>query len=360
MPNIQITKPYLPDRVKYKKYIDEIYDRCQLTNHGFLVKELEKRLAEYLNLDEIILVANGTMALSIAYRALEIKNEVITTPFSFVATTNSLISDGISPIFSDINSETFNIEPSLITKKINAKTSAIVPVHAFGNACDVESIEDIGKNHNLKIIYDAAHAFDVNYKKKNLLNYGDISTLSLHATKLFHTIEGGAIIVNDKSLIKKVRRLIDFGYDRSGIILNAGINAKMNEFEAAMGLCVLDDIVSIKANRKNLSNFYSRELDNLLTFQLWNKNCTKNYAYYPVVFNDEKQLLKTQKILNENNIFPRRYFYPSLELLPYIKQNQKCANSQNISERILCLPLYNELSLIDARRITDIIKKCIL
>jgi len=360
MHNIQVTKPHLPDKAKYKKYIDEIYDRCQLTNHGILVKELERRLAEYLNLDEIILVANGTMALNIAYRALEIKNEVITSPFSFVATTNSLIAGGLTPIFSDIDSNSFNIDPSLIASKVNKKTTAIVPVHSFGNACDVEAIEEIGKNNNLKIIYDAAHAFDVNYKKKNLLNYGDISTLSLHATKLFHTIEGGAIIVNDKTLIKKVRRLIDFGYDKSGMILNAGINAKMNEFEAAMGLCVLDDIISIKANRKKLFDFYSRELGKFLTFQLWNKHASQNYAYCPIIFRDEEQLLKTQKKLNENSIFPRRYFYPSLDLLSYVRQAQKCEHSQNISKRILCLPLYDELSLTDAKRITDIIKKCIL
>ena len=360
MHNIQVTKPYLPDRVKYKKYIDGIYDRCQLTNHGILVHELEKRLAEYLGLEDIILVANGTLALSIAYRALEIKNEVITTPFSFVATTNSLISDGIIPVFSDINSETFNIEPGLISDKITAKTTAIVPVHIFGNACEVEALEEIGKNHNLKIIYDAAHAFDISYKNKSLLNFGNISTLSFHATKLFHTIEGGALIVNDKTLVQKVRCLIDFGYNKSGLIVDAGINAKMNEFEAAMGLCVLDDIVAIKANRKKIFDFYSQELGKFLSFQLWNEHATQNYAYFPVVFKDEKQLLKTQKKLNENSIFPRRYFYPSLESLSYINKYQKCENSQSISERILCLPLYDDLSLNDAGRITDIIKRCSL
>ena len=360
MHNIFVTKPYLPSRVKYKKYIDGIYDRCQLTNHGVLVDELEKKLAKYLGVDDIILVANGTMALTIAYRALELKNEIITTPFSFVATTNSLIADKLTPVFSDIDSKTFNIDSSLITKNINEKTSAIVPVHAFGNACDIESLEDIGKKHNLKIIYDASHAFDVDFKGNNILNYGDISTLSLHATKLFHTIEGGAIIVNDKTLVKKVRRLIDFGYDKSGLIQNAGINAKMNEFEAAMGLCILDDINLIKENRKNIFDLYSKELSGHLGFQLWNRNSTKNYSYYPVLFKNEKQLLKTLKNLNENRIFPRRYFYPSLELLPYIKKNQNCENSQDVSKRILCLPLYNDLSLDDAERITKIIKRCIL
>lgn len=354
---IQVTKPYLPDRAKYKKYIDGIFDRCHLTNHGILVHELERRLSEYLGCEDVILVANGTMALKIAYRALNVKKEVITTPFSFVATPNSLISEGIKPIFVDINPETFNLDASLILDKVNYKTTAIVPVHAFGNACDVEAFEKIAKNNNLKLIYDAAHAFDISYKDKSLLSFGDISTLSLHATKLFHTVEGGAIIVNDKSLVKKVRRLIDFGYDESGLIFDAGINAKMNEFEAAMGLCILDDIDKIKSKRKKIFEVYNEVLGKLLSFQLWNEYTTKNYAYFPVVFETEKEMLKAMNILNENSIYPRRYFYPSLDLLPYIESNQKCYNSISLSKRILCLPLYTELSLNDAYRISEYIKK---
>ena len=357
---IQVTKSYLPDKDKYKKYIDVIYKSCQLTNNGLLVQELEEKLAKYLDVENIVLVANGTLALSIAYRALNIKDEVITTPFSFVATTNSLVAEGLTPIFSDINFDTLNIDPALIGNQITERTSAIVPVHVFGNACNVEDIQDIAKEHNLKVIYDAAHAFDIKYKGASVLNYGDISILSLHATKIFHTIEGGALIINDRSLVEKVRQLINFGFDRSGSILNAGINAKMNEFEAAMGLCGLDDIIEIKKKRKRIYNLYSQELAGYFSFPHWNEHATQNYGYFPILLKNNKQLLRVQKALNDNQIFPRRYFYPSLELLPYVKKVNNCENSQDISERILCLPLYDSLRLEDVQRIIHIIKDCSL
>ncbi|MFA7069927.1 MAG: DegT/DnrJ/EryC1/StrS family aminotransferase [Sulfurimonas sp.] len=337
---INVTKSYLPDIDKYKSYVDEIYKSGWLTNNGPLVQKLEKRLQEYLEVKNIILVSNGTIALDIAYKALELKGEIITTPFSFVATTSSAVLRGLKPIFADIDSKTLNINPKNIEKLITKKTSAILPVHVFGNACEVEEIEKIANKHNLKVIYDAAHAFDVKYKDKSLLSHGDISTLSFHATKLFHTIEGGAIITNDDELAKKVRYLINFGIKNALEIPHLGTNAKMNEFEAAMGLCVLDDIEKIKNSRENIIKIYKKELKNLVLFQEQNPYATENYSYMPVVFKSEDELLKVQKALNEQNIFPRRYFYPSLDTLEYINPKQECKISRDISRRVFCLPLY--------------------
>lgn len=354
---INVTKSYLPNKDKYKKYIDEIYENGWLTNQGPLVQRLEKRLAEYLGVKNIVLVSNGTIALEIAYRAMDLKGEVITTPFSFVATTSSLVTNNLIPIFADIDEKTFNLNPKNIEEQITSKTSAILPVHVFGNACEVEEIEQIANKHNLKIVYDAAHAFDVKYKDRSVLSYGDISTLSFHATKLFHTIEGGALIVNDDSLVEKVRYLINFGIKNTLEIPHIGTNGKMNEFEAAMGLCILDDIKEIKSCRKEVVDNYRNSLENIVTFQEQNKDATENYSYFPVLFKDEEELLKVQKSLNDENIFPRRYFYPSLDTLDYIKSKQECKISRDISKRVLCLPLYAELEKKNQDKIIKIIKK---
>ena len=355
---INVTKSYLPNIEKYKNYIDEIYKTAWLTNQGPLVQKLEKRLAEYLGVKNIILVSNGTIALDIAYRALDLKGEVITTPFSFVATTSSLVTNRLTPIFVDIDEKTFNLSPKNIEEKITSKTSAILPVHVFGNACEVEEIEKIAKKSNLKVIYDAAHAFDVKYKDNSLLNYGDISTLSFHATKLFHTIEGGALIINDDELVQKVRYLINFGIKNPQEIPHLGTNAKMNEFEAAMGLCILDDIEDIKTNRKKVVENYKIGLESLVTFQEQNNQASENYSYFPILFKNEEELSKVQKSLNKENIFPRRYFYPSLDTLEYIEPKQECIISRDISKRILCLPIYAELEKGNQDKIIDIIRKC--
>lgn len=339
-----MTKTYLPNKDKYKRYIDEIYENGWVTNYSPLVQKLERRLEEYLGVKNVVLVANGTVALEIAYRTLGLKGFVITTPFSFVATTSSLVTNGLLPIFADIDKHSFNLDPKNIEKLITPNTSAILPVHVFGNACEVEEIERIAQKHDLKVIYDAAHAFDVKYKKQSVLNYGDISTLSFHATKLFHTIEGGALIINDDSLVQKARYLINFGIKNTEEIPELGTNAKMNEFEAAMGHCILDDIEEIKQKRKVILDTYKNALKDLVQFQQQDENITENYSYFPVVFKDEKQLLKVQKALNEKQIFPRRYFYPSLDTLDYIEPKQECKISRDIATRILCLPLYAELS----------------
>lgn len=353
---INVTKTYLPNKEKYKQYIDEIYANNWVTNNGPLVQRLEKRLAEYLGVKNIVLVSNGTVALEIAYRTLGLKGFVVTTPFSFVATTSSLVTNGLLPIFADIDPNTLNIDVNKIEDSITPNTSAILGVHVFGNACEVEKIEQIANKHNLKVIYDAAHAFDVQYKERSLLNYGDISTLSFHATKLFHTIEGGALIINDDDLVQKARYLINFGIENTESIPELGTNAKMNEFEAAMGLCVLDDIEEIKQKRKLVVENYRKELKDLVQFQEQNENATENYSYVPVVFKSEEQLLKVQKALNDKKIFPRRYFYPSLDTLTYIEPKQKCKISRDISKRILCMPIYAELEKDIQNEIIEIVK----
>ena len=260
-----------------------------------------------------------------------------------MATTSSLVTNNILPIFADIDEQTLNLNPKNIEKLITPNTTAIVPVHVFGNACEVEEIEQIANKHNLKVIYDAAHAFDVRYKEESVLNYGDISTLSFHSTKLFHSIEGGALIINDDELVQKARYLINFGIENAESIPHLGTNAKMNEFEAAMGLCVLDDIEEIKENRKIVSTKYKEELKGLVQFQEQNANASENYSYVSVVLKSEEELLKVQKALNAVDVNPRRYFYPSLDTLEYIEPKQECKISRDISKRILCLPIYAEL-----------------
>ena len=353
---INVTKTYLPNKEKYKKYVDEIYANGWITNNGPLTKKLEKELCKYLGVKNILLVANGTAALEIAYRVLDLEGYAITTPFSFVATTSSLVTNNLKPIFVDIDKKTLNIDAEKIKNAITPNTSAIVPVHVFGNSCDVEKISEIAKEHKLKVIYDAAHAFDVEYKGTNVLNYGDISTLSFHATKLFHTIEGGALIINDDSLMQKAKYLINFGIENAESIPELGINAKMNEFEAAMGLCLLDEMKEVSKKRKTLHERYKNKLKDIIEMQEQNSNSNQNHSYFPIILKNNKEMVEIKQRLNDANIFPRRYFYPSLDTLHYIEPKQFCKNSRDIASKILCLPLYPELTENDQVKIINIVK----
>ena len=353
---IPVTKAYLPNKEKYQSYVDRIFQSGWLTNNGSLLQELERRLADYLGVKNIILVANGSFALQLAYKALALEGEVITTPFSFAATTSTLAWEGLKPIFADINPKTFNIDPAQIEAQITSNTSAIVPVHVFGNPCDVEAIQAIADKHKLKVVYDAAHAFGSEYKDQSVLNFGDISTLSFHSTKLFHTIEGGAVITNDDELAEKVRLMINFGISSPTAIESVGTNAKMNEFEAAMGLCVLDEIDKIRQRREDIWQVYTNELSNIVELQQWNKHGKNNCAYAPVLFESEEQLLRIEAKLKENDILPRRYFYPSLDTLAYLNSKQVCNNSRDVASRILCLPIYPILEKEDIKRILNIVK----
>ena len=312
-----------------------------------------------------MLVSNGTLALQVAYRALgitdsEVKetNEAITTPFTFIATASSLKWEGVRPVFSDIEAETWCLDPAQIESKITLNTKAIVPVHVFGNACQVEAIDNIARKHDLKVIYDAAHAFGVTYKGQSLLNFGDAATLSFHATKLFHSIEGGAIVFKNKQDLESAKQIINFGISGPDNIDTLGINAKMNEFQAAMGLCVLDELDTNLSLRAIVWNKYADAFKNEDEYQLQvlNPNIKYNYAYFPIVLNSEEQTNRVLNILKENDIIARRYFYPSLNKVKYFKSNNGQGISQDIASRILCLPLFSTLNEIDILKIINIIK----
>ncbi|MES0488473.1 MAG: DegT/DnrJ/EryC1/StrS family aminotransferase [Leptospirales bacterium] len=355
--NINVTRPYIPDPDKFKNYVDQIFQSGMLTNGGPLVQELEQRLEHYLGVKNLLLVANGTLALQIAYKVLGLKGEVITTPFSFIATTSSLVWEGLTPVFADIDEHTLCINPQEIEKGITENTSAILPVHVYGNACDIDAIQSLAKKNTLPVIYDAAHAFAVNYKGQSVLNYGDISTLSFHATKLFHTIEGGALIIKDDELYRKAQRMINFGFEK-GEIVDIGINAKMNEFEAAMGLCVLDDMQDILAKRKFIWETYKNNISEQLLKVNWNVDGEPNYSYYPILFSKEDKLLKSISQLKDVNIHPRRYFYPSLDQLHSIVKEGNCPISHALSKRVLCLPIYPGLEPEVIKTISGIVNSC--
>jgi len=342
---INVTKPNLPPMEEYIEILKGIWDRNWLTNNGPLVNELELKLKDYLDLKHMLYLSNGTIALQIALKTLDpMKTEIITTPFSYVATTSSIIWEGFDPVFVDISPETLNIDVLKIEQSITDKTGAILATHVFGNPCNIDAIEEIAHKYNLRIIYDAAHCFGSEYKGKSVFQYGDISTTSFHATKLFHTTEGGAVFTKDTELLKVMSHMRNFGHNGPEDFQGVGINGKNSEFHAAMGLCNLKIVDDILNSRKELSSIYDKYLDNSrLTKPKLEKNSKFNYAYYPIIFKNEEELLKVVSELNGNYIYPRRYFYPSLDTLKYLNNPQQCPISQSISKRILCLPLYYKM-----------------
>ena len=354
---INVTKTYLPDIEKYQSYVKQIFESGWLTNNGRLIQELEGRLERYLGVKNLLLVANGTLALQVAYKLLNLKGEVLTTPFSFVATTSSIVWEGLEPVFVDIHPDTLNIHPDLIEGKITNRTSAIVATHVYGNSCDIERIQTIARRHNLKVIYDAAHAFGVNYKGRSILDYGDISAISFHSTKLFHTIEGGALVINDDDLYEKAKKIINFGIISPTEITELGINAKMNEFQAAMGLCVLDDISKIMEQRKEREKIYMSAFNSIpgLQLQARTPSSTNNYSHFPIILPNEQMVEDLISELNRQGINPRRYFYPSLETLPYLSTRQYVPIANDVSRRVLCLPMYGSLEEDIQKNIVDIV-----
>ena len=353
---ITVTKPFLPPQKEYQEYIDGIWERNWLTNNGPLVNELELRLKSHLQLQHLLFVTNGTVALQIAIKALDIKGQVITTPFSYVATTSSVVWEGCEPVFVDIEEDTMNINPDLIESHITDRTSAILATHVYGNPCNVDKIEQIAKRRNLKVIYDGAHGFGVKYKDRSLFDYGDICTTSFHATKPFHTVEGGALITRDPKLLKKMAFMRNFGHDGPGRFSELGINGKNSEFHAAMGLVNLNYIDSINKKRKALYDHYQSRLANFKgRLPLVSEGVEYNYSYYPIVFENEEALLKCLQKLKDNNILTRRYFYPSLAELPYIDNSNTLTVTKSLSSRVLCLPLYYQLSQEEIDLITRLI-----
>lgn len=354
---IPVTKTYLPTFQVYTKYLEGIWERVWLTNRGPLALELEKRLCDYLGIPHLLVVSNGTAALQIAIKALGLQGEIITTPFSYVATTSSIVWEGCKPVFVDIDPETLCINPGQIEEAITEKTSAILATHVYGIPCDVEAIEQIARKHGLKVIYDAAHAFGVKYKGNPLLNWGDVSALSFHATKLFHTVEGGGIVTQDKDLNDKLFYMHTLGHNGPEEFLGVGINAKATEFHAAMGICVLEKINEIIDARRVISEHYDEWLSGCnLRSPTIPEGTLYNYAYYPVIFPDENSLLSCVKILKENDIYPRRYFYPALSKLPYVSGGV-CPVAEDISTRVLCLPIYYDLQSEDQKKIVGLINQ---
>ena len=343
---IPVTKPFLPPIEEYKKYIDAIWDKQWLTNMGPLATDLEIKLKEHLGLDHLLFVTNGTVALQMAIKALGLTGEIITTPFSFVATTSSIVWEGCVPVFVDIDEASLCIDASKIEAAITEKTTAILATHVYGNPCDVVEIEKIALKHNLKVIYDGAHAFGVEINGKSIFKYGDISTCSLHATKLYHSTEGGFIVVKDEALNKKLARIRNFGISGFDSFSDLGLNGKNSELHAAMGLVNLKYIDSIHEKRKELTESYDEKLKGLKSVRpLWHSNASLNYAYYPIVLESEALLLRIKEELDENKIFTRRYFYPSLATaLPYLEP-KNFPITDDISKRVLCLPLYYDLSI---------------
>lgn len=352
---INVTKPFLPAYAVYESYMKGIWERNWLTNNGPLVQQLEQQLKEFLGVKHLLYVNNGTIALQIAIKAVAPQGEIITTPFSYVATTNTILWEGCKPVFADIKPTDFNIDPVKIVPLINENTVAILATHVYGNPCEVVEIEKIAKEFNLKVIYDGAHAFGSRYKNRSILGYGDVATCSFHATKLFHTIEGGAIITNDDSLAEKMALYRQFGHV-GDLYISVGINGKGSEFHAAMGLCLLPKMEEFIENRKSIASLYNQQLSSLpLKWPEAMKGTQYNYSYYPVVFETEEQMLKVKSLLEKKDVGTRRYFYPSLNNLPQY-QGEPCPVSESVSARVLALPFYYKMEEKDVKMICDCIK----
>jgi dTDP-4-amino-4,6-dideoxygalactose transaminase len=354
---INVTKTYLPPLEEYTQYLEKIWDTHWVTNFGPLVLELEQKLRDYLGVRHIFFVSNGTIALQVAIKALGLHGDILTTPFSYVATSSSIVWEGCTPVFVDIHPRTLCMDPEKIEAAFTSETTAILATHVYGYPCDVECIKEIADRHHIKVIYDAAHAFGVRYKDTSLLNYGDISTLSFHATKLFHTGEGGAIVTNDDELAAKIEYMYNFGHKDEDSFYGVGINGKSSELHAAMGLCILPKIPELISKRRLLSNLYDDQLQGVgLTHPEYLPNTFYNYAYYPILFPSNRSLINAIKALNNKSIFPRRYFYPSLNSLNYVS-HLSMPVAEDVAARIVCLPLSHYLEVSEVESIANIIRE---
>jgi dTDP-4-amino-4,6-dideoxygalactose transaminase len=356
---INVTKTFLPPKKEYQIIIDQAWDEHWLTNRGVLVKQLENNIEQYLKSPSLIAMTNGTIPLLIGLNALECTGDIITTPFSYIASTSSILWQGCNPIFVDVDSEYWTIDESKIESAITPKTTAILATHVFGNPCNVNAIQNIANKYDLKVIYDGSHCFGVNYLGESLFNYGDISTCSFHATKIFHTGEGGALFCSNEAILKKAFLMHNFGHDGPGKFSEVGINGKMSEIQAGMGLAVLPYLNNIILERKRIANRYYRKLRGVpLQFMKLRPNTSWNYSYFPILFENEITLEKTMKELNRNEINTRRYFFPSLNKIPQVNSTDMPV-SEDLSLRILCLPIYPDLALTDVDRICKIISDII-
>jgi dTDP-4-amino-4,6-dideoxygalactose transaminase len=353
---ITVTKTFLPSQKEYQSILKSAWDKNWITNRGELTLKLESKLKLHLETKNVILMNNGTIPLQIALKVLGNHGEIITTPFSYVATTSSIVWENCTPVFVDIHPEYLTIDETKIEEAITSKTTAILATHVFGNPCNVKKIEEIASKHNLKVIYDAAHCFGVKYENQSIFNFGDVSTCSFHATKIFHTGEGGAIFCNEESIYNKLYYSHNFGHNGPIEIQGLGINAKISELQSAMGLAVLNNIDTIFSERKKIVDFYNEKLTNLKISQIKIRENTEwNFSYYPIIFNTEEDLLNCIESLNKHSIYPRRYFYPSLNTLSYISPKKEMPISESIAKKIICLPIYVGLEENDLKKIVEII-----
>lgn len=361
--SIQVTCSSMPDFEEYMNEIRGLWDTHWLTNMGIKHKTLQKQLEDYLSVEHIDLLTNGHMALELTMQAMNLSGEVITTPFTFASTTHAIVRNGLTPVFCDINPVDFTIDVTKLESLITDKTSAIMPVHVYGNICNVEEIERIAKKYGLKVIYDAAHTFGIRYKNKGIGSFGDASCFSFHATKVFNTIEGGAVCYKDSEIGERLYNLKNFGIRGPEVVESVGANAKMNEFQAAMGICNLKHVDEEIKKRKKVVKRYRENLENIDGIQLnpIQENVISNYAYFPVIF-DEKQFGYSRNEISdrlaENGIYSRKYFYPLTNTFDCFHGKydvDKTPVALYISKRVLTLPLYADLSLEDVDRICNII-----
>lgn len=361
---ILVTQSSIPEINEYIDEIKDIWDSKWLTNNGTKHQQLELELSKYLNIDNISLFNNGHMALYTVLKALDLKGEIITTPFTFASTTHAIVQNGLTPVFCDINEEDYTIDVNKIEQLITDKTSAIVPVHVYGFPCDIKKINELAKKYNLKIIYDSAHAFGVKIKNEGISNFGDASMFSFHATKVFNTIEGGAIVCKDNDLVDKLNLLKNFGITGPETVVDVGMNCKMNEFSAAMGICNLRHINEEILKRKKIVEKYIENLKDIpgIKLPVYKDNIEYNYAYMPVIFNEELLGINRDEVFDElakNNIYARKYFYPLIQDFDCYKNQYSSDNTpvaKKISNRVLTLPLYADLELENVDKICSIIK----
>lgn len=364
---IYVTQPFLPELEEYIPYLEKIWKSKWLTNNGQFHQLLETELADYLGVKYISLFANGTLALITALQALNITGEVITTPYSFVATSNALWWNNAKPVFVDIESKTFNLDPEKIEAAITPQTTAILPVHVYGNPCNVDAIKKIADKYDLKVIYDAAHAFGVKFNQNSILNFGDLSILSFHATKVYNTFEGGAIVSHDAETKSHIDDLKNFGFRGETKIMVPGMNAKMNELQASMGLLQLKHIEEIIKKREEITDFYRQKLRNIFGISFLDdmKEVNHNYSYFPIFVNGAKYGKSRDELYNyliENNIYCRRYFYPLIsQFSVYSNLNSACSKNlyvaAKITKQVICLPIYPDLKKHDMKRIISLIAK---
>lgn len=352
---IPVTKPFFPPQEEYQAMLAGIWERQWLTNQGQYAQELEAKLIEKLGIPNLCWVSNGTVALQMAIRALGLKGKIITTPFSYVATTSSIVWEHCEPVFADIDSRTFNLNPKKVERLVAPDTVGILATHVFGVPCDVEALQELADQYNIPIIYDAAHTFAVKYKGQSIFNYGDISTTSFHATKLFHTGEGGGLIAKNDALAEKLYYMRNFGHWGPERFHGLGTNAKNSELHAAMGLCNLNYIDELIARRKDQSMLYDQLLaDWQLQRPYINEDVEYNYIYHPILLSNEHELLQVVNALHREDIQPRRYFFPLLSTLPYVSPLETPI-AADIAKRILCLPLYHTLADEDIAKVCGII-----